>query len=216
MEAGNDGSGAGNPIPEIEDKYGIGKGRSQGDIDRINRETAREIVEANKTKGNVPAGWLRKAEEFLTPPQINPLVQLRAAVLNAIAQAKGKVDYTYSKPNQRREKQDVVLPSMFQPKPRLGIIVDTSGSMTDEELGLGLVEIKNILRTMNTEIWFAAIDCKLHSFFKVTSFKQIKAAMKGGGGSSLVPAYEEMEKKKLDIYIVITDCEITFPNKQPK
>lgn len=98
--------------------------------------------------GAAPAGWRRWAKEALHPPQ--PWRELLgAAVRSAVSAAGAGDDYTYGRPARRSAATPgIVLPSLRRTPPRVTVVIDTSGSVSDTELGSALLETAAVTRTV--------------------------------------------------------------------
>ncbi len=96
--------------------------------------------------GNTPKGWRRWAEEAFHPPQ--PWRELLgAAVRSATSGAGAGEDYSYGRPSRRSPAlPGAVLPSLRRRPPRVCVVIDTSGSVSDTELGSALLEVAAISR----------------------------------------------------------------------
>jgi predicted metal-dependent peptidase len=86
------------------------------------------------------------------------------------------------------------------------VILDVSGSMGDEEILLGLNEVKNICKVNNTSVKIIQVDTEVK---EVTDFNKHSNFInrRGGGGTELYPAIEYIRNKRLpvDNLVVITD-----------
>src|SRR5690606_38416681 len=114
----------------------------------IRRLTAEGIRGHARARGHVPAGWRRWAEAVLEPV-VDWRQVLAGSVRRAVASASGAVDYTYQRPSRRAASQrKVVLPSLRRPVPTVAIVIDTSGSMSEDALGAALAEVAGVLRSI--------------------------------------------------------------------
>jgi len=216
------GSCAGNPLPDEpkEDK----DGRSKADLQRVRREVAEAVREAaSRSRGSVPGGWARWAEDFSKPPKIPWQQKLARFARAAVAYRPGAGDFTYRKPSRRQGGIGFgagrpVLPAMHSPKPEAAIIVDTSGSMGTAQLETAIREARGILLACGTGVTFLACDAEVHAMKPVKHWKEMLGLMKGGGGTNMRPAFEEVSKmrKRPDVVICITDGYIGDPGPEPR
>jgi predicted metal-dependent peptidase len=89
----------------------------------VERDVARRIKEHQRRRGNVPAGWQRWADEVLEPT-VSWQRLLASAVRLGVADVAGRVDFSYCKPSRRSSViQDVVLPSLRQPLPKVAMVL---------------------------------------------------------------------------------------------
>lgn len=146
---GGCGSGAGGPaLPcELPADEADHPGMSDTEADLTRRHVADAVKEwaSSQSRGTVPAGLSRWADDVLQPPQLDWRSLLRVAVRRGVAVAAGRVDYSYRRLSRRRTGR-VVLPGMVRPKPRVATIVDTSGSMGADDLAVAVAEVDGIAR----------------------------------------------------------------------
>jgi predicted metal-dependent peptidase len=180
----------------------------------IRRQTAQTIRAHVKSRGKVPAGWSRWADEVLEPT-VDWRRALVGAVREAAAWASGAVDYTYHRPSRRgAAMRGVVLPSLRRPMPRVAIVVDTSGSMGDDELGAVLAEVSGVLRAVGigrNRVAVLSCDADVHAVRRVTTVGEVVLA--GGGGTDMrVGITKALEgREKPHIVIVLTDGYTPWP-----
>jgi len=193
--------------------------RKMTDVERkmLERTTAREILNHKKTRGDVPAGLLRWAEEVLNPKI--PWQQILRASLRLALQmtSVSKVDYTWRRPSRREAVMggDFRLPGLQAPIPRVAVGIDTSGSMSDRELAVAIAEVKGILRALGTEITVLSGDVEVHTKQVIRDVARIKLA--GGGGTdmrNILKAMAEMSPPP-DVAVVITDGYTPWPPTRP-
>src|SRR5690606_25778346 len=98
--------------------------------------------------GSAPRSWRRWAEEAFHPPQ--PWRELLGAALRAAVTGSGAGDdYRYGRPARRSAAvPGAVLPSLRRTPPRVAVVIDTSGSVADAELGSALLEVAAISRAV--------------------------------------------------------------------
>lgn len=98
--------------------------------------------------GNASKGWQRWAEEAFHPSQ--PWRELLGAAVRSAASGSGAgEDYTYGRPSRRSAGvPGAVLPSLRRRPPRVCVVIDTSGSVSDTELGSALLEVAAISRAV--------------------------------------------------------------------
>lgn len=98
--------------------------------------------------GNAPDGWRRWADEAFHPPQ--PWRQLLGAAVRSAAGAPGVGEnHSYRRPSRRSAAvPGVLLPSLRRTPPRVCVLIDTSRSVSDAELGSALLEVAAISRAV--------------------------------------------------------------------
>ncbi|GHA89291.1 VWA-like domain-containing protein [Streptomyces termitum] len=162
-------------------------GLGPAEAEALRRRTAQAVRAHARTRGTLPAGWRRWAEEVLEPV-VDWRRALAGAVREAAAWAAGAVDYTYRRPSRRTPALGgrVVLPSLRRPLPRVAVVVDTSGSMGPDDLAAALAEIAGVLREVGVggrRVPVLACDADVHAVTRVSSADQVELA--GGGGTDM-------------------------------
>ncbi|MFD9030867.1 VWA-like domain-containing protein [Streptomyces sp. NPDC059567] len=212
------GSGAhGVPSP-----WDLGEGGGDGvagmgpvEAEALRRQTAQAVRAHQRSRGSVPAGWRRWAEEVLEPT-IDWRKALTGAVREAAAWAGGAVDYTYRRPSRRTPALGgrVVLPSLRRPLPRVAIVVDTSGSMGEDDLAAALAEVSGVLREVGVggnRVAVLACDADVHAVARVTAVDQVELA--GGGGTNMTVGIQTAlaAPEPPNIVVVLTDGYTPWP-----
>lgn len=180
----------------------------------IKRDVATKIVEAAKSRGNVPGGLARWAEELLKP-KIDWRKELKASVRHAIEDKAGDQDYSYARPS-RRQLPDIVLPSMRDPQVTPAIVVDTSGSISDEYLKQFLGEVQGCIKSCGLDqIPVIFCDSATYGVQKVNKASKLRA--QGGGGTDMGVGIAEAEKlrPRPNIIVVLTDGYTPWPKEPP-
>jgi predicted metal-dependent peptidase len=172
---------------------------------------AEKIAEKSQGKGR---GGMRGWANDVLSPRVDPKAKLLRAVRKAVEFASGAGDYSYRRPNRRNPRPDMVLPSSVQPIPRVTVIVDTSGSMDQRDLGLSLGLIGKVLNGFRIRDGLRVLcgDESVASVGKVFSPKQVELA--GGGGTDMRPLIFEAAKAKPQpgVIVVCTDGYTPWPS----
>jgi predicted metal-dependent peptidase len=195
-----------------DDKYGPGLSRAEVQL------IAREVANAIKAKGagSVPEGISRWASEILTPPKVPWQSEILTMARSACSHVSGCWDYTYRRPSRRQSvSEGVVYASMHRPIPEIAAVVDTSGSMSDEAIGLAVNELGGLLKQLGFPIRVLSVDAAVHHVRK--SFGRIDRQLFGGGGTDMTLGIAEAMKlrPKPDLIIVLTDGLTGWPDKKP-
>jgi predicted metal-dependent peptidase len=141
------GSGAGGePLP-CELGEDDAPARSALDQDLVRRKVAHDIqvatAGAGTAAGAVPGGWRRWAAEVLRAPVVRWETLLRRTIRRSLAVRAGQLDASYRRPGRRRI-PDVVTPGLTRPVLRVGVVLDTSSSMANDQLDAALAELDAI------------------------------------------------------------------------
>ncbi|MET7334871.1 VWA-like domain-containing protein [Nonomuraea sp. NPDC005650] len=161
-------------------------GVSTVEAEALRRHTAEAMRAHRRNRGSLPAGWQRWADQILEPT-VDWRRVLAGAVREAVAWATGAVDYTYHRPSRRTAAlRGVVLPSLRRPLPVVAIVIDTSGSMGEDDLAAALAEVTGVLREVGVggnRVTVLACDADVQTAARVTSAQQVNLA--GGGGTDM-------------------------------
>jgi predicted metal-dependent peptidase len=183
---------------------------AQGEMVRVT--CAREIQDAARTRGDVPASWQRWAEGRLTP-KVDWRTVLAAQVRRALLTASGAVDYSWARPS-RRPTPGVLLPSLRRPVPTIAVVVDTSGSVDDEQLAQALAEVDGALVAAGSrqrDVTVLSCDSAIAARQRVRSATQVRLA--GGGGTDMRVGIRAALacRPRPDAVIVLTDGDTPWP-----
>jgi predicted metal-dependent peptidase len=168
--------------------------------------------------GNVPKGWQRWAQEAFHPPQ--PWRELLgAAVRSAVSGPGASEDYTYGRPSRRSASlPGVIMPSLRRRPPRIVVIVDTSGSVSDAELGSAIVEIAAIGRAVGGRrdlVSVLSCDAAAHVTHPLCRAEGIPLV--GGGGTDLRAGFAKALRTspRPDAIVALTDGQTPWPDTRP-
>jgi len=169
--------------------------------------------------GSAPRGWRRWAEEALHPPQPWRSL-LGAAIRSATASSGAGDDYTYRRPARRSAAvPGAVLPSLRRAPPRVGVIVDTSGSVSDADLGSALLEVAAIVRAVGGRrdlVTVLSCDAAARIVHPLCTAEDIP--LFGGGGTDLRAGFTRVLRStpRPDVVVVLTDGQTPWPNSRPR
>lgn len=187
------GSGAGNPHDDEPDSDP--DARSSSEQASVRRQTAKAIKNhAKRSRGSVPGGLERWADEQLQPPVISWQSKIRTISSTAIEYAKGMVERSTSRLYRRQAALGFgpsypIMPGWHAPKPEIVVVIDTSGSMSTNELTRAVSETVGILEAMDADIVLMTNDANISGpVTKVNSVADIKLG--GGGGTDFRPPFE--------------------------
>ncbi|WP_238015305.1 VWA-like domain-containing protein [Dactylosporangium sp. AC04546] len=186
------------------------------EADAIRRQTAAAIRSHVRSQGSVPDGWKRWADQ-IAEPVVDWRRLLTGALRQAVAWASGAVDYTYARPGRRSGAlRGVVLPSLRRPLPQVAIVIDTSGSMGQDDLASALGEVTGVLRAVGirgNRVTVLACDADVHAVTRVTKAEQVQLA--GGGGTDMRVGITRARQgpQKPEIIVVLTDGFTPWPDE---
>ncbi len=215
----DDKGGSGKPQPRQEDGQG-GAPRpeplSHEERERLSVQwrqrmagAAQQALQAGKL-----GGALARLIDHLLQPQL-PWRMLLAKYMTATA----RDDYNYSRPSRREG--DAIFPSLRSSEIDIVVALDTSGSVSDKEMGEFLAEIDAIKGQVRARVTLHACDAQLAddgpwSYESWEEFK-LPRAFTGGGGTSFLPVFDwlEREGRRPDLLVYFTDADGAFPAQEP-
>lgn len=188
-------------------------GMSEFERKMIERQVAENIERHQRSngRGTVPGSLARMAQEILRP-KTDPVRELLAKVKFAVNSTHGHGDYTWKKISRRNPNGAVRLPAHIRPVPRVTAIIDTSGSMGQEDLGLALGVIAQVLNALPSDgVRVVCGDACVQSVKKV--FRPEQTELAGGGGTSMRRIMEDIahDTPKPNVLLVVTDGETDWP-----
>jgi len=176
-------------------------------------------LQAAKKEGKLPAALEDEIQQLLYPKLPWSIILRR--FLDSVC----RTDYTFLKPNKRLLYRKIILPSLYQQSSKIIIVIDTSGSLSEDELQKILSEIYYIL-TENINIEELVIiqaDCEIQQVINLTfpfDLKDfnIKFKIKGRGGTDYCPVFNYISKHNINVSCLIyfTDLECSsYPSVPP-
>lgn len=158
------------------------------------------------------AGGLERLIEQICEPEVPWQEHLRRTFL---AMTRGRDEMTWARPNRRKL---AAPPHLYLPGrtgregPEIGIIVDTSGSIGQDELSTFMGELKGIMAdTEPRAVHLAYVDDEVHgeviTFDDVNEVEAVAKRAGGGGGTNLPKGFEKFRELELPIEsrVVFTD-----------
>jgi predicted metal-dependent peptidase len=216
------GSCASHALPQEPEAGKDEAGRSEADMERYRKQVAEDVKEhTEKKRGYVPGSLVRWADEYLKPPKIDWRTKLARIVRGAIAYKSGSADYTWGKMSRRQAGVGYgagrpVLPSLHSPVPSVGVIVDTSGSVSASGLAAAASEIQGILSAIGATITVVAVDADVQAVKECRTISDALKLFKGGGGTDMSPGFEAMEKMKIRPSVIVCATDGYIGNGYPE
>lgn len=184
------------------------------------------VIHKQKHKfGGDNADFLERYVEKSLAPKVNWKTLLK----NRLTKATQKMN-TYSAPDKRFISRNMLMPG---PKmldndyiENIKICADTSGSITNVELGMALTQIDQLFRTFKASAELIYWDTRVRAVYPFKEVKELinKKPMGGGGTDANCvfdyfennPDYKRRRKKKPSVIIMFTDGYIPSVNEKYK
>ncbi|MER5945037.1 VWA-like domain-containing protein [Streptomyces sp. NPDC001904] len=189
-------------------------------LTRQQRDAVRfRVAEGIKGRpGSAPDGWRRWADEAFHAPQ--PWRQLLGAAVRSAAGAPGTGEnHSYRRPSRRSASlPGVVLPSLRRNPPRVCVVIDTSGSVSDAELGAALLEVAAIARAVGgRRDLVSVISCDAAAGVAVPLCRAESLELVGGGGTDLRSGFARALRGRHppDVIVALTDGQTPWPSGRP-
>ncbi len=187
------------------------------EVEQVRLLVARTLL-SEKSRGDMPAGWVRWAKMLFEPVvdwRTILLRRVRGAIVDGIG---NRIDYSYRRPHRRGSVlYPLLLPSLQGDYlPRVACVVDTSGSISDHELGQALAEVRGVLEQLRAPVTVIPCDAVPYEAVQVMhrqDWVQLGGAMKGGGGTDMVAGIEAALRLQppVDAVVVLTDGYTPYP-----
>jgi predicted metal-dependent peptidase len=213
-QQGDQESGSGNGesssrAPDFADMHPTWKDTNASE-EKIADSVIRNMVQQalRKNRGNIP-GYLEEMAQKILESKID----WRSILRNFVAKRRSTLrKQTWKRENRRLG--DIAPGYKKYRKLSLVVAIDTSGSVSNDELSLFEAEIKKIHRS-GADITIIECDARIHSVYKYT--KTMAPTFKGRGGTDFRPVFEYINKGELrqlpDAVIFLTDGEGPAPDK---
>ena len=113
------------------------------------------------------------------------------------------------------------LPSLRSAHLDVTLVLDTSGSISDEEMRQFVSEVDAIKGQMGARVTLHACDERLAPdgpwIYEAWEGLQLPKSFAGGGGTRFTPAFEwaEQQDRRPDLLVYFTDAQGEFPKHEP-
>lgn len=160
------------------------------------------------------AGEMTEGIDRLIQQVLKPKVDWKTALARFIIEIRPS-DYTWTKPAKRYVHLGLLLPSLEAPEPGdLILMVDTSGSISEDALNRVGAEAKDIADSFHIPLYVMYIDAKVTGLQHIEPDDTINLKPKGGGGTDFCPGFDYIEANDLQpkavVYLTDGRCN-SFP-----
>jgi predicted metal-dependent peptidase len=190
-----------------------GLGLRPGLSEAVRQQVAVEIMRHVASRGDVPANLRRWAKERLHP-KVNWRAVLRNSVRKGLVTLRQRRFPSYALRHRRAEALDpFFLPGAYGRLPRVAVVVDTSGSVSDAMLAQALGELRGVLRS-GARVTLYSVDAGVHHVQRV--FRGDPVALYGGGGTDMRVGIARALEDGHELIVVLTDGYTPWPEVPPR
>jgi predicted metal-dependent peptidase len=183
--------------------------KADSHITNIIRESVKNFT---KARGTLSGLYEELIQGALTPPQA-PYYQIIQRYIRATKLSKFK--RAFSKINKKRGyvfQDDIPIISPFPGRKRdftfrIVVLLDTSGSMSPEEIKEGLSGVKHIIeKDKYCETTVLEVDTIVEKEYQVKKIRDIEFNIKGRSGTILGPGFFRARELNVDVCLTFTDA----------
>ena len=151
----------------------------------------KQAAQIAKAQGTLPQSLERLINE-ITEPKI-PWREVLARFLTEPA----RNDYSWQMPNRRFIHQGLYLPELKNPELGLiALLVDTSGSISQQDLNQFAAEMHSLLAAYKTELMVIYVDAAVQGVeFIASDNTDMNLELKGGGGTDYRPGFDWLHEQ---------------------
>lgn len=189
----DEGEGNGDKKSNGQPKY------SKEEFENIRNEIKESVIQAAQNSSG--AGDIPKEIQRLVSDLTQSKVSWREVLPQEI-QSIVRNDFTFTRPNRKSMHSGAILPGMSQdPSIDIAVAIDTSGSISNEQVTDFLSEVKGIMdqyTSFNVKVW--CFDTDVHNFyeFDISNGDDIyEYQPAGGGGTKFEVNWEFMEENDI-------------------
>lgn len=164
-------------------------------------EAGLESATRARMAGNCPA-FMERVIDSLNNPKV-PWNEVLAYALRQRFCQNTRNRHTFTPPNRRYLYQDLIITSRVgTKKPSLAFSIDTSGSMSPEDIGAGISEMNAIRKLYKVPLYLIECDAQIHNAKWISPFEEIPKVT-GGGGTSFAPVIQHIKDKRVDVDVLV-------------
>lgn len=177
------------------------------DMARVLQVTAQAAAMARAT------GTLKGALERLVETALKSTVPWQDIFREYMTTCTAPADETWSRRNRRYE---VILPAKLSRRlGMLGIIIDTSGSIGEQEVAEALGHVQGMAEVMFEHMCVMCADADITTTRLLDSGDDIQIDIVGGGGTDMRVPLAAMDTYEPDVVVMLTDGYTPWPSSDP-
>lgn len=220
MNGNGNGNGKGKDESESGQKPSLGSGEeedsdkapantSEGLEQRI-REMVAQSANQARMKGKLP-GYLKELVEETLQPKLDWKTILQDMIVSC-----AKSDFCLVPPSKKHLYRGYILPGITGSEINIACVIDTSGSISSQEMQEFLSEVKGICDAYEEyTIYLFSCDATVHQRWEIRPFDALPKILEGRGGTDFREPLKEAEALPITSLVYLTDLYGTFPDKEP-
>ena len=170
-------------------------------------------AQAARQAGKLSQSLMRFVDDLLAP-QLPWRALLARYMMNA-----ARDDYSFQRTSRREG--EALMPRLYSQGVNVVVALDTSGSVTREELQAFLSEIDALKAQVRADVTLHACDDKLDPAgpwkYALWEAMDLPEQISGGGGTDFRPVFDWLQREQAspDLLLYFTDAEGPFPAREP-
>lgn len=211
------GDAGGQAAKEREEKGGVPNALSESEKEELGRQWQQRLAAAAQQAAQ--AGKLSQSIARMVDNLLQPQLPWRMLLARYMKTA-ARDDYSFQRPSRREG--DAILPSLASSMIDILVLIDTSGSIKNEEMAEFLSEVDVLKAQMRARVLLHACDDQLDPegpwLFEAWEPMRLPEKLTGGGGTDFRPPFEwlDKEQQRPDLVVYFTDAEGEFPKLEPQ
>jgi len=179
----------------------------------VDAAVQKALREASEGRGNAP-GWARDYAGAVLRARVPWRVLLSRYIREACTRKAGASDYSWARPNGCIPKP-FIAPGVVGGHPRVGVILDASGSMMGGLYDQAVAEVEGICKALEADVHVAVCDTRVTALKRVRG--RIELPKPTFGGTDLRAGFEALlrVRPRIGVLVVLTDCDTPWPATRP-
>ena len=174
------------------------------------REMVAQSANQARMKGKLP-GYLKELVDDTLQPKLDWKTILQDMIVSC-----AKSDFCMCPPNKKHLYRGFILPGITGSEINIACVIDTSGSISSQEMAEFLGEVKGICDAYEEyTIYLFTCDAEIHQRWEIRPFDNLPKILEGRGGTDFREPLKEAESLPITTLVYLTDGYGTYPDKQP-
>ncbi len=208
------GQGGGDDEDDDGDDDGGSDANGVGGLDGLEQRIQEMVADsANRARmrGKLP-GHLKELIDGVLQPKLNWKL-----ILEDMICSQAKTDFTLFPANKKYLWRGIYLPGITGTEINIAVAIDTSGSISSQQMNGFLAEVKGICDSYDEyTIYLMTCDAQIHQTWELHPFDSLPMLLEGRGGTDFRPPFKEAEKFPFITSLVyLTDGNGPFPDVPP-